>query len=192
MKKYFSGVLLSLLLLPQIAFGAYSFSQGGTNNTGPYASSTAIVSDGTKFYGIPFTFIQNQNRDWFISNGFLTPTTTITTLHPDGFIATASSTVETSLTLGYLTNGITKVVNGLISLATPDVDYQVPLTFGDGLTRTANDVDCDTASASAFGCLTSADWISFNNKVSTSSLNSVWALPGLGSIGSSTATTDKL
>ena len=189
MKKYFSGVLLSLLLLPQIAFGAYSFSQGGTNNTGPYASSTAIVSDGTKFYGIPFTFIQNQNRDWFISNGYLTPTTTITALLPAGFVSTASSTVETSLTLGYLTNGITKVVNGLISLATPDVDYQVPLTFGDGLTRTLDDVDCDTASASAFGCLTSADWISFNNKVSTSSLNSVWALPGLGSIGSSTATT---
>ena len=41
------------------------------------------------------------------------------------------------------------------------------LTAGDGLTRTIDDVDCDTASGSVFGCLASADWTIFNNKEST-------------------------
>ncbi len=38
------------------------------------------------------------------------------------------------------------------------------LTAGDGLTRTVDDMDCDTASGSVFGCLSSADWTTFNNK----------------------------
>ncbi len=50
------------------------------------------------------------------------------------------------------------------------------LTFGDGLTRTANDVDCDTASGSVFGCLSSADWTTFNNKQAAG--NYITALTG--------------
>jgi hypothetical protein len=71
-----------------------------------------------------------------------------------------SSTTLTGLLKG---NGV-----GVIQTAVQDTDYQVPLTFGDGLTRTANDIDCDTASGSVFGCLASADWTTFNNKVGTS------------------------
>jgi len=53
MKKTITSLLLGALLLPTLAFGAVStFSQGGTNNAGPYASGTAIVSDGVKFYGM--------------------------------------------------------------------------------------------------------------------------------------------
>lgn len=40
------------------------------------------------------------------------------------------------------------------------------LTAGDGLTRTVDDIDCDTASGSVFGCLSSADWTTFNAKES--------------------------
>ena len=53
MKKLLTSFLLGALLLPTVAFGAVSvWSQGGTNNAGPYASGTAIVSDGVKFYGM--------------------------------------------------------------------------------------------------------------------------------------------
>lgn len=45
--------------------------------------------------------------------------------------------------------------------------FEQGLTAGDGLTRTVNDFDCDTASGSVFGCLSSADWTTFNNKQST-------------------------
>ncbi len=50
------------------------------------------------------------------------------------------------------------------------------LTAGDGITRNTDDLDCDTASGSVFGCLASADWTTFNNKqapgfqISTTSL----------------------
>lgn len=42
--------------------------------------------------------------------------------------------------------------------------YDQVTTAGDGLTRTLNDFDCDTASGTTFGCLTSANWTTFNNK----------------------------
>lgn len=38
------------------------------------------------------------------------------------------------------------------------------LTAGDGITRTANDLDCDIASGSVFGCLSTTDWTAFNAK----------------------------
>jgi hypothetical protein len=47
------------------------------------------------------------------------------------------------------------------------------LTAGDGLTLTAEDFDCDTASGSVFGCLTSADWTSFNGRIASSAINSL-------------------
>lgn len=45
--------------------------------------------------------------------------------------------------------------------------YDQVTTAGDGLTRTVNDFDCDIASGSVFGCLSSADWTTFNNKETT-------------------------
>ncbi len=42
------GIIIGCLI-PGITFAAYVWSQGGTNNTGPYNSSTLIGSDGTKF-----------------------------------------------------------------------------------------------------------------------------------------------
>jgi hypothetical protein len=41
-------------------------------------------------------------------------------------------------------NGLALLTSGTVSAAVADTDYQVPLTFGDGLTRTVNDVDVDT------------------------------------------------
>lgn len=44
-------------------------------------------------------------------------------------------------------------------------------TAGDGITLNTEDFDCDTASGSVFGCLTAANWTSFNGKVSSSSID---------------------
>ena len=68
-----------------------------------------------------------------------------------------------------LAGGITGVVKGAgngsgYSAASAGTDYEVPITAGDGLTRTINEFDCDTASGSVFGCLTAADWTTFNSK----------------------------
>lgn len=57
--------------------------------------------------------------------------------------------------------------SGLCDGADADTTY----TAGDGLTLTATDIDCDTASASVFGCLTAAHWTLFDNKVSSTSID---------------------
>lgn len=46
-----------------------------------------------------------------------------------------------------------------------DISDDTNLTAGDGLTLTGDDLDCDTASGSVFGCLSSADWTTFNDSV---------------------------
>lgn len=52
-----------------------------------------------------------------------------------------------------------------------DISADTNLTAGDGLTLTDDDLDCDTASASIFGCLTAAHWSLFDNKVSSTSID---------------------
>lgn len=78
---------------------------------------------------------------------------------------TATNGTTTTFAISSLTSELLKV-NGIGSVleAVADADYQVPLTLGDGLTRTANDIDCDTANTSTFGCLTDTDWDTFNGK----------------------------
>jgi len=105
------------------------------------------------------------------SSSALTGTSTI---NANAFNATSSTStfkgIDTdNARISNLTSALL-IVNGsgYIGEAVADTDYQVALTFGDGLTRTANDVDCDTASGSVFGCLSSADWTTFNNKISAS------------------------
>lgn len=53
--------------------------------------------------------------------------------------------------------------------ATTTWDTNTTYTAGDGLTLTATDFDCDTASGSVFGCLSSANWTTFNDKADLSS-----------------------
>ena len=45
-----------------------------------------------------------------------------------------------------------------------DISDETNLTAGDGITLTDDDLDCDTASGSAFGCLSAANWTTFNSK----------------------------
>ena len=93
---------------------------------------------------------------------------TISTLHLGTPLEVASGgTASTTLT-GILKGNGTSAVQSAIA----GTDYENILTAGDGLTRTANDFDCDTATASVFGCLASADWTTFNNKESALTFNS--------------------
>lgn len=55
-------------------------------------------------------------------------------------------------------NGFVKTGSGDGTLSVDTTTYESGLTAGDGLTRTVNDFDCDTASASVFGCMASIDW----------------------------------
>ena len=61
------------------------------------------------------------------------------------------------------------------------------LTAGDGLTLTATDIDCDTASATVFGCLTAANFIAFNNKwdLASSTIPIAKGGTGLTAVGAS-------
>lgn len=83
--------------------------------------------------------------------------TSNTTLY-GGVNIDGATRLATSLT------GLLKATAGSVTTAVAGTDYEAGLTAGDGLTRTVNDFDCDTASASVFGCLTAANWATFNNK----------------------------
>lgn len=54
-----------------------------------------------------------------------------------------------------------------ITRGTIDIGDDTNLTAGDGLTLTGDDLDCDTASGSVFGCLSAANWTTFNSKLSS-------------------------
>jgi hypothetical protein len=99
-----------------------------------------------------------------------------TSTHPlyVGAITSTSTSISSIFPLANITklsnltsDGFVKTSSGDGTLSVDTTTYESGLTAGDGLTRTANDFDCDTASGSAFGCLASADWTTFNNKVAT-------------------------
>jgi hypothetical protein len=64
-------------------------------------------------------------------------------------------------------NGLALLTSGAVSAASAGVDYEVPVTAGDGLTRTVNDFDCDIASGTVFGCISAIDWTRFNSATTT-------------------------
>lgn len=86
--------------------------------------------------------------------------------------ATSSSFAITSI----LSKLLKTDASGNVIGATAGSDYENPLTFSTGVTRSVNAITCDTASSSVFGCLASADWTKFNNKVSSSSQSATFPL----------------
>lgn len=90
-----------------------------------------------------------------IVGGYFTATTSTASTFP-----LANITKLSNLT----SNGFVKTSGSDGTLSVDTTTYESGLTAGDGLTRTVNDFDCDTASGSTFGCLTSADHTTFSNK----------------------------
>lgn len=59
-----------------------------------------------------------------------------------------------------------------------DSELSAAVTAGDGLTRTVDDIDCDIASGTIFGCLSSANWTTFNSKQDTITTGDALTLTG--------------
>lgn len=149
----------SLIVGSGLSFDGTTLTASGGGGSGNVATSSAETSTYVPFWtstgATPATLSGGEST--FTYNSALNKLT----------IESASTT---NLTIGAL-SGLLKQAGGFVTTAVADTDYQVPLTFGDGLTRTANDVDCDTASGSVFGCLASADWTTFNSKESALTFN---------------------
>jgi hypothetical protein len=95
-----------------------------------------------------------------------------------------------SLTSGYAVPSTTRLVNHDTAfswgnhaiqgyLTTVDISANTNLTGGAGLTLTNDDMACDTANSSTFGCLATTDWAIFNNKVSSTSIDTSSELAAL-------------
>ena len=122
-----------------------------------------------------------------VSSGATTTAGTGLTYSGNAFNVNTSQVIAT---LSNLTdNGFVKTSGGGGTLSVDTTTYESGLTAGDGLTRTANDFDCDVASGSVDGCLDNADWTTFNNKQATLSTTFPITLSGatLGFGGLSTS-----
>lgn len=88
-----------------------------------------------------------------LTSGFRLPSTTAMSS-----LETFTATPSTVITAGTGIDWSGNTLNGVY-------------TAGDGLTLTVEDFDCDTASGSVFGCLLAGDWNTFNQKVSSTSID---------------------
>src|SRR3990167_5126569 len=148
MKKF----LLLTLLIPHLAFGAVAISWLATSTSQGWVFPQKINGVEQVITGTNFIATSTSNS---VFPRFLFT------------LATGTSATTTNLGITSIASKLLKVDgNGTVLGATAGTDYENILTAGDGLTRTLNDFDCDTASGSVFGCLASADWTTFNDKVS--------------------------
>ena len=92
----------------------------------------------------------------------------------NGLIANASSTFSSTLFLSSLTN------SGLAVNSSGQVYAAATTTFSGALTHANGAVTCNTASGSQAGCLSTTDWTTFNNKVSSTSLSALYPFSGAG------------
>lgn len=156
-----------------VAGGAF-YANGSTtlqNFTYRLATGTAATTTNLAITGVTSTLLKTNATGGVIPavsgtdyQAAGTYVTAISVASANGFAGSSSGGATPALTLSTSITGLLKGNGTAISAASAGTDYEVPLTFGDGLTRTANDIDCDTASGSVFGCLSSADWTTFNNK----------------------------
>jgi hypothetical protein len=169
--------------------------QVGTSPTADYILST----DGTNSIWIEDT--GSSGGGLFEYDGdtdAITPIVASTSIHAfvqaDHFVASSTATSSTftlasttalTATRAYLTqlanltsNGFVKTgsSNGTLSIDT--TTYDQVTTAGDGITRTANDFDCDIASGTVFGCLSTANWTTFNGKQDTITAGDALTLTG--------------
>ena len=98
-------------------------------------------------------------------------TTGVAGFYASGTSIFASTSVLGALNIGTLTaTSGTSYINALNLGTALDISSYTNLTAGDGLTLTDDDVDCDTATGGVFGCLSAANWNTFNGKVGTSAV----------------------
>ena len=94
---------------------------------------------------------------------------------------TANGTLSGEQALSALATGIVKntTVTGVLSIAAAGTDYEVPLTFGDGLTRTGNDIDVDIIqNITTLSNLTSNGFVKTGGGIGTLSVDTSTYLTG--------------
>ena len=131
-----------------------------------YTSGTGVLSIDSG-YEIPTT---TRMATWD-AKGSGTVTSVAMTV-PTG-LSISGSPITTSGTLGLT---YTAGYEGLLTASSTNWNgfYNVPSTRisdGTGLTWSSNTLNCDTASGSIQGCLTSTDWNIFNNKLASTSID---------------------
>ena len=168
------------------SFGAaanFTFSSSTGKLAVPYASSTALTT-GTQW----FTDFASSGLG-VDANGkvYAAPTSTLSTIsgtlaltqlanqNPNTVLAngTAGSAAPTAIATSSLFAALAGQILGRVNGTWTGV---ATTTFSTGLTYANGAVTCDTASGSALGCLSSADWTTFNNKQAAG--NYITALTG--------------
>ena len=125
---------------------------GNLNITG---NSTTTNATTTNFFATTASST-NLFTSIFTLNGFTLSATANATIG-----GTNTGDVTLAGTPDYLT-----ISGQQITRTKLDISDDTNATGGVGLTLTANDFACDTASGTIFGCLTSTDWTIFNSKES--------------------------
>ena len=124
-------------------------------------------------------------------------TTTLTGTYP---ISVSNSPVVIGASQAFITFPATSTLYGtgtggqVLAWSGSVPTWVATTTFSTGLTYSAGAVTCNTASGSALGCLSAANWNTFNNKIGTSSVPTIgnlayWTGAGTPSTLSTVATT---
>lgn len=100
------GIILGFALTVQAATSVIPIFGGGTGSAGPFASSTVLVSNGSKIVGYSTSSLGitggtglSFGQAWELISGYLTPTTTQVVKLNSGFISTASSTISGNINI---------------------------------------------------------------------------------------------
>jgi hypothetical protein len=157
--------------------------QAGNGSQNGYISSTdwntfqnKISSSSLSATG-PVTYNSGTGVIALTTGYFVSTTTSNTWASTQTFgLITSTGATSTSLALTNLSAGLLKSnAGGAIGNASAGTDYESPLTFSTGVSRSVNAITCVTGTASVFGCLPSADFIRFDGRLSSSSWYTLFA-----------------
>src|SRR3990167_5653428 len=140
-------------------FGNFSTSTIGNLLTGTVTATSTTASSSFK----DLFWIDGQATSLSLSGGL----TALGALSGSNLSGTNTGDITLAGTPNYLT-----LSGQQITLTKLDISDDTNATAGVGLTLTANDFACDTATSVAFGCLTAADWTTFNSKQAT--ISATW------------------
>ena len=159
-------------------FGNFSTSTIGNLLTGTVTATSTTASSSFR----DLFWVDGQATSLSLSGGL----TALGVLSGSNLSGTNTGDVTLAGTPNYLT-----LSGQQVTLTKLDISDDTNATAGVGLTLTANDFTCDTATSGAFGCLTSADWTTFNSKQAT--ISATWpviltgATLSFGGLSTSTA-----
>lgn len=149
----------------------------GSGGSGTISTSTAAVQGNLLFFSGPSTVANVATGTLSVDSNFSISATRSLV----GGAATISLAAGRTIPLSASTTEWTNFFN------TPSTR----ITDGTGLTWSGNTLNCDTANGSTFGCLTAADWTTFNSKQdalgftpvpNTRSINTTYPLQGGGNL----------